>query len=174
MRPRPLSSPQMLDDLGWDDMGEPFEQPHEHVPSSIAALTPAPKGPAPLQVPVHSQVPVREEPAPVHVQQRVLAEHYAVSEPDESQNLSAAVVAALRAPAGKPGKKGAKAAAAGRKAAFTLRLDADRHLKLRLASALTRRSSQQLVTAALDAFLETLPEVGALALHVPARTDANS
>jgi hypothetical protein len=176
MRPRPLASPQMLDDLGWDDMGEPFEQSHEHVPSSIAALTPAPKGPAPVQgpAPIQSQVPVREEPAPVHVQQRVLAEHYAVSEPDESQNLSDAVVAALRAPAGKPGKKGARKIASGRKAAFTLRLDADRHLKLRLASALTRRSSQQLVTAALDAFLETLPEVGALALHVPARDGANS
>jgi hypothetical protein len=164
MRPRPLSGPQMLDDLGWDDMGEPFEQAPEHVPSSIAALTPSPKSP----------VAVREEPAPVHVQQRVLAEHYAESAPDETQNLSEAVVAALTAPAGKPGRAGSKAAAAGRKAAFTLRLDPERHLRLRLASALTRRSSQQLVTAALDTFLETLPEVGVLAQQVPGRVDANS
>ena len=175
MRPRPLSSPQMLDDLGWDDMGEPPEQAPEHVPSSIAALTPAPRASVPAPAPVQSQAPVREEPAPVHVQQRVLAEHYAESAPDESRNLSEAVVAALRAPKGKPKKPGAKAAAAaGRKAAFTLRLDAERHLRLRLASALTRRSSQQLVTAALDTFLETLPEVGVLAQQVPSRIDANS
>jgi len=49
------------------------------------------------------------------------------------------------------------------RAAFTLRLDSDRHLRLRLASALSGRSAQLLVTEALDAFLETLPEVAALA-----------
>ena len=54
------------------------------------------------------------------------------------------------------------------KAAFTLRLDADRHLKLRLACAVTHRSAQQLVTEALDTFLATLPEVAAMAGHMPA------
>lgn len=39
------------------------------------------------------------------------------------------------------------------KVAFTLRLDADRHLRLRLASATANRSAQQLVTQALDEFL---------------------
>ena len=39
------------------------------------------------------------------------------------------------------------------RAAFTLRLDSDRHLKLRLASAVTHRSAQQLVAHALDQFL---------------------
>jgi hypothetical protein len=51
----------------------------------------------------------------------------------------------------------------GRKAAFTLRLDADRHLRLRLATAVTGQSAQQIVTSALDALLESLPEVEALA-----------
>lgn len=37
--------------------------------------------------------------------------------------------------------------------AFTLRLDADRHMRLRLAAATQRRSAQQLVTEALDQFL---------------------
>lgn len=55
------------------------------------------------------------------------------------------------------------------KAAFTLRLDADRHLKLRLACAVRHRSAQQLVTDALDAFLESMPEIGQLAAHVPAK-----
>ena len=60
----------------------------------------------------------------------------------------------------------AKVKAAG-KAAFTLRLDADRHLRLRLATATRNRSAQQLVTEALDAFLKTLPEVEALASQLP-------
>lgn len=49
------------------------------------------------------------------------------------------------------------------KAAFTLRLDPDRHLRLRLASASRNRSAQALVVEALDAFLATLPEVDGLA-----------
>ncbi|WP_183114012.1 hypothetical protein [Sphingomonas sp. So64.6b] len=53
------------------------------------------------------------------------------------------------------------------KAAFTLRLNHDRHLRLRLASALTNRSAQLLVTEALDAFLNTLPEVAVLANQLP-------
>ena len=58
----------------------------------------------------------------------------------------------------------------GAKAAFTLRLDTDRHLRLRLASAVTGRSSQQLVTQALDAFLHTVPEVDALVAQLPPAT----
>ena len=55
------------------------------------------------------------------------------------------------------------------KSAFTLRLDADRHLRLRLATAVCDRSAQALVTEALDAFLATLPEVEALAQSLPAK-----
>ena len=55
------------------------------------------------------------------------------------------------------------------KSAFTLRLDGDRHLRLRLATAVCDRSAQQLVTEALDAFLATLPEVETLAQSLPAK-----
>jgi len=48
------------------------------------------------------------------------------------------------------------------KIAFTLRLDKERHLKLRLASAVTNQSAQRLVTEALDQFLEQHPDVQAL------------
>lgn len=58
-------------------------------------------------------------------------------------------------------------ASAARKAAFTLRLDAERHLKLRLASAVRGRSAQLLVTEALDAFLATMPDVDALHGQLP-------
>jgi hypothetical protein len=60
------------------------------------------------------------------------------------------------------------------KAAFTLRLDPDRHLKLRLACALTRRSAQQLVTGALDQYLNSLPELEALADRLPAEPGTRS
>jgi len=54
----------------------------------------------------------------------------------------------------------------GKRAAFTLRLDADRHLKLRLASTLRNRSAQEIVTDALDALLDAMPDVAALASQV--------
>jgi hypothetical protein len=49
------------------------------------------------------------------------------------------------------------------KAAFTLRLEAERHMKLRLACAVTGRSAQVLVTDALDSLLATMPELDAMA-----------
>ena len=49
------------------------------------------------------------------------------------------------------------------KAAFTLRLDPDRHLKLRLACAVSGRSAQMLVTDALDALLDSMPELDSMA-----------
>ena len=58
-----------------------------------------------------------------------------------------------------PGKQGAPRKA---KTAFTLRLDADRHLRLRLARAVAKRSAQQIVTEALDAFLDQHPGLDGL------------
>jgi hypothetical protein len=63
-----------------------------------------------------------------------------------------------------------RAAAGGKaKAAFTLRLDADRHLKLRLACAVTGRSAQQLVTEALDQLLGAMPELDVMAERAPTK-----
>ena len=70
-------------------------------------------------------------------------------------------------PVSKPKKRAAPGSKA--KAAFTLRLDKDRHLKLRLACAVSNSSAQMLVTEALDAFLENMPEIGQLADRVPAK-----
>ncbi|MCY7339067.1 MAG: hypothetical protein LH465_03825 [Sphingomonas bacterium] len=74
-----------------------------------------------------------------------------------------APVAPVRAirPRAAPGSKA--------KAAFTLRLDGQRHLKLRLACAVTGRSAQQLVTDALDQLLETMPELDTMAERAPKR-----
>lgn len=64
-----------------------------------------------------------------------------------------------RTPRAAPGSKG--------KAAFTLRLDAERHLKLRLACAIDGRSAQILVTQALDALLSSMPELDGMAERAP-------
>lgn len=58
------------------------------------------------------------------------------------------------------------ALADGRRAAFTLRVDAERHLKLRLACTIKGRSAQQLVTDALDQLLDGLPDITELAAAV--------
>ena len=53
------------------------------------------------------------------------------------------------------------------KAAFTLRLDKQRHLKLRLACAVTGRSAQQIVTDALDRLLADMPGLDDMAERAP-------
>ena len=163
MRPQGFTP---IEDLGWNDMGghvpqepEPYEiEAPEHVPSSIAALTPAPK-------PIRTEVEM-EEP-PVVAQRRVIAESFDTEEPE-------AVCEEVETPRRKPAKAEIvslpkrSVEPAGKKAAFTLRLDTDRHLRLRLACAVTGRSAQQIVTGALDQMLASLPEVEALAARVPA------
>ena len=53
-----------------------------------------------------------------------------------------------------------------KRAAFTLRLDPDRHLKLRLACTVEGKSAQALITEALDAMLASMPEIDNLAAQV--------
>jgi hypothetical protein len=55
------------------------------------------------------------------------------------------------------------ALADGRRAAFTLRLDAERHLKLRLACTIEGRSAQALVTEALDRLISEVPDAAEFA-----------
>jgi hypothetical protein len=176
-----------LEDLGWDDMGYAAPQPTEHVPSSISALTPAPGGrghsePSPVDAPAEEQIEEQVEavePPRVVAQRRVLEESFESEQPEEAAEPEpeihtepAPVVRLPRrvapAPVRAPVRAPVPAVAARSKAAFTLRLDADRHLRLRLACAVTRRSAQQIVTGALDEYLSSLPELEALAEHVPA------
>ena len=76
-----------------------------------------------------------------------------------------AIPASLR----RRGPRARSAAGSKAKAAFTLRLDPDRHLKLRLACAVDGRSAQQLVTDALDHMLERMPELDGLAAKAKLR-----
>jgi hypothetical protein len=155
MRSSAISQGPLLDDCGWNDMGfEDGPALSDHVPSSISALTPSPRSPL--------------EETPVHAQQRALTERFreepAAVAPDPPglpppRPMAQVVSLPRRQPR-----------ADGKKAAFTLRLDSDRHLRLRLATAVSGRSAQQLVTAALDEFLESLPELATMAGQLPGRT----
>ena len=69
----------------------------------------------------------------------------------------------------KPAPARAKATASGKRAAFTLRLDPERHLMLRLACTVRGSSAQQLVTDALDGLLAEMPEIAMLAAQVQRR-----
>ena len=142
-----------LEDLGWNDMGD-------DAPSPIAGLTPSPQ--------LHVAAEPVEEPE-VRKQQEALAERLVAK--DKAPAIDVAGDEAAAKPA-KPKTKKKKAAApksntdAARRAAFTLRLDSDRHLKLRLASTMRGRSAQQIVTEALDKLLAEMPELNSLARQV--------
>ena len=77
------------------------------------------------------------------------------AEPELPKAMAAPAVRRPRAPRAAPGSKA--------KAAFTLRLDQERHLKLRLACAMDGRSAQMLVTQALDDLLASMPELDGMA-----------
>ena len=218
MRPQGFGQYGSHEDLGWNDMGHgPNEadatpSAPEHVPSSIAALTPAPKGPRhegdgedelvrsyeegeaaeesleeietgadtaaetastqEFELPTHfeadtefevsAETPPTFDAASVVAQQRALLERLdGLEEPEaaapEYHETQAEIVKM-------PRRIGDR-----RKAAFTLRLDAERHLRLRLACAVTGQSAQHIVVGALDEALERIPELEALASQVPAK-----
>ena len=56
--------------------------------------------------------------------------------------------------------------------AFTLRLDPARHLRLRLATAASNKSAQQILIALLDDYLASMPEIDAFATGLPTAKSA--
>ncbi len=183
-----------LEDLGWDDMG--FEPPKPAVAPLLDAdhdafgeelSEPALRNPiaalTPIASPVHDQraeiadrfgaqvgdeeeeeadetaelYDPEEEPAPVAILPQVKPIRTAA--PIVAAPVFAPSPSRARTPRAAPGSKG--------KAAFTLRLDAARHLKLRLACAVTGRSAQLLVTDALDQLLASMPELDSMADKAP-------
>ena len=173
-----------LEDLGWNDMGED-DAPADRT-AEVLQLTPAPHNP---------EAEARTDNGSPKALVRSMHEELAarLAEQGESDYLvkkskpqakteapAKATVAELpvqAAPAAEPPAKAVPAEAAkgefaseesidSRRAAFTLRLDARRHLKLRLASTIRNRSAQQLVTEALDRFLKDIPEIELLARNI--------
>lgn len=183
-----------LEDLGWNDMG--FEPPKpalapvrddEH--DAFGDELPE----QPLRNPISALTPIA---SPVHDQQAEIAERFAAHDEDgededgeyvdetaelydpEAEEVLPAPVAKEPAPvvampipvrAAAPVRPRKPRAAPGSKgkAAFTLRLDPARHLKLRLACAVDGRSAQQIVTDALDQLLGAMPELESMAERAP-------
>jgi hypothetical protein len=162
-----------LEDLGWNDMG--FEAPKPALTAvrdadhdAFGESLPEPA----IRHPLAGLTPIGNVVSPVHDQQAELADRFKgydlepgeEDDEDATANEQVAVESkpvARRAPTPRaaPGTKA--------KAAFTLRLDAARHLKLRLACAVTRRSAQLLVTEALDEMLAAMPELDGMAERAP-------
>ena len=116
------------DDLGWNDLGEALiEAAPEHAPEP---------DPIPALGKRREKARVLHLLPPTVVRQR--------------EQLAAALNANETAPDTVVRRS---ALDDGRRAAFTLRVDAERHLRLRMACAVKNRSAQQLVTEALDRVL---------------------
>ncbi len=84
----------------------------------------------------------------------------------EAVRLIRPVLREITLKARKQGRGRAKTKAS---AAFTLRLDHDRHLKLRLACAVHNESAQKLITQAVDAMFDSMPELEPLVARVNAQ-----
>lgn len=174
------------DDLGWNDMGYDVDPDQSGEPSRMLDLKPLLTG----SVLAHNvEAEQALEDSVGHELTDAVAEDYAAQDygadafeaeaheiPEivrQQESLIDRVAAVARKvearPEPKPKKeKAPRALRAREKAAFTLRLDAERHLRLRLASAVTNRSSQVILTDLLDEYLTTLPEIDAMASRLPA------
>lgn len=172
-----------LEDLGWNDLGfeppKPAETPirddeHDAFGDDLPVQ--------PVRNPLAALTPVA---SPVHDQQAEIADRLAhtddeevdeefdetaeLYEPDaetdepivaniaEKPAVHPVVAKIVPTPAPRRASRPRSAPGAKGKAAFTLRLDPERHLKLRLACAVGGRSAQLLVTDALDALLGSMP-----------------
>ena len=191
-----------VDDLGWNDMGfeapkpalapvrdenhDAFgeELPDQPLRNPIAALTP-------VASPVHDQQAEIAERFAAHDEDgededgEYIDETAELCDLDTDNEVAAAVaqvesepapvaIMPVRAPTPGPARPRRPRAAPGSKgkAAFTLRLDPSRHLKLRLACAVDGRSAQQIVTDALDQLLDSMPELDSMAERAPAKKRA--
>lgn len=136
---------QLNEDLGWDDMGHEQDEPDTAEP---AAIEHSPVEPATIAevVPINPVEPAAEPEIPeiVRLQAKV------------AEDVASA------------GKR-RSALAEGRRAAFTLRVDSERHLKLRLACVVANRSAQQLITDALDRLLSDMSGLDTLSDQVRKR-----
>ena len=140
-----------IDDLGWNDMGH----------GDVQAM---PNGPVPAEGVILPPVLMERRALSDELQAKpVTASSRPAPEPE--QRRGDATPSNDHSKSGKGGGGGPIDPPGRHKAAFTLRLDGDRHLRLRLASAVCRRSSQQLLVEALDKLLQTLPEVEELAVQ---------
>jgi hypothetical protein len=162
----------MDDDLGWNDMGYDVNPSHSSGDDIVTHFQQNPlKNAIPEAMPAVRQQQdaiaerLRAEPVaePVAAAIVAVAEPFAKAAPEPIQ--------AAQAVFDPQDQRVERAGGDGtiRKAAFTLRLDADRHLRLRLASTIENLSAQRLVTKAVDEYLKSIPELDDLTQRMPLR-----
>lgn len=137
-----------LEDLGWNDMGESETE-------SGADIVPINADVSPRSFTRSAGPVVRRHQS--RIEERVLADAAMTGPEDRVPHEDADIEAT-------PART--SAIAAGRRAAFTLRLDAERHLKLRLAATMQGVSAQTLLTEALDTMLAEFDELDVIAKHL--------
>jgi hypothetical protein len=182
--PAPVAGANGYDDLGWNDMGydvdpvRPDADTRVDLKPLLVESMPAHNFDAETAVDAEFATfeVVPEKPEVVRqfeeLQARVEVPVADVAVAD-APVAAAPVVVAPVAPAAKPARRSPVRRAPidahqREKAAFTLRLDAERHLRLRLASAIYNRSAQHILIDVLDNYLSALPEIDAMASRLPA------
>jgi hypothetical protein len=183
MRPQLAPLPEVvaaeqLEDLGWNDMGNDTgndmgndmggaDEAQASDGAEIVSINSGARRTA-ANEDHHGESPL------VNRQQRPLSERVladaamaaTIDEEDEAECESDPVEAVRPSPARATALTQPAADKGGRRAAFTLRLDTDRHLKLRLAATMQGTSAQALVTEALDAMLAGIDDLDALAARM--------
>jgi hypothetical protein len=174
-----------LEDLGWNDMGfeppKPADAPrdatHDAFGDDVVEHPRAhhPTGLTPVGSPVHDQQAELAERMNGAGEEEEVEEEVDETpellqpEPEQVREAPKVVAAPVVAPFPRRAPRARSAPGSKGKAAFTLRLDPERHLKLRLACAVDGRSAQQVVTDALDQLLERMPDLDGLAAKAKRR-----
>ncbi len=144
--------PDPFNDLGWNDMGD---QDVEAAAGAAMAVAPVAE-----VAPLETQPVITLEPAPAALLARKPVPAQIVPFVRESASSRPVTVpGAVTRPAALDAGHDPRLVRRTRPAAFTLRVDPDRHYRLRLACALQGRSAQALVTEAVDRLLDAMPDL---------------
>lgn len=148
------------EDLGWNDWGNATSPGSMSLPPAAQPQTVS----APLPVPEETPGSTAAVPEPIDrkadaetaASPQVLAESVMPEVLRQIEDLAWRINQAVIPASGPP------SLASGKRAAFTLRLDPERHFRLKMAAVVLDRSAQTLVTDALDKYLSEIPEVASL------------
>jgi hypothetical protein len=167
MRPQLAPLPEtvaedQLEDLGWNDMGHDDAFDAATGSADVVSILGNATGTA--------ELPQGEESPLVVRQQRKLADQLLANAAIGQDNEDSAAELIQSKPAGTNRKQVSRNS---RRAAFTLRLDTERHLKLRLAATIQGVSAQALVTEALDALLAGIEDLDTIAQRLNGRMTSN-
>ncbi|MDG6078042.1 hypothetical protein E3U23_02370 [Erythrobacter litoralis] len=170
-----------LEDLGWNDMGEgataltaaspkPADEANEYKFAEVISFGDN------TEIDGESRNDVRESLDRIAQQMETTPEvedaesepkvFASLTVPPEEKAKEPTVVPAEPEPDPVPTPRPKAVITSARRAAFTLRLDQQRHLMLKLACTVRGCSAQQLVSDALDGVLAEMPEIASLAAQV--------